>query len=151
MLSEQVAGIKSAFTALTKSSISATSLLPNSLKTHSLLPLPLPPFNLDCCLICPTVLILTFVTVTLLRSGHWNHHSPRGSDLPPDLAQTLIRANQRTSQQCPEAMRALQKPATHTRSCKQSVICLCLWIKSLCGGAFSLFRDSMSSSEARIC
>lgn len=42
--------------------------------------------------------ILTFVTVTLPRSGHWTHHSPRGSDLPPDLAQTVIRANQHTSQ-----------------------------------------------------
>lgn len=95
---------------------------------------PLPPYNLDCCLVCPTVLILTFVTVTLLRSGPWNHHSTWGSDLPPDLAQTLILANQHTSQQCPEAMRALQKPATHKCSCKQSVICLCLWIKCLRGG-----------------
>lgn len=93
-----------------------------------------PPYNPDCCLVRPTVLILTFVTVTLLRSGPWNHHSPRGSDLPPDLAQTLILANQHTSQQCPEAMRALQKPATHKCSCKQSVICLCLWIKCLRGG-----------------
>lgn len=132
-ISEQVASIKHSFTALTNTNTSATSLLPNSLKTHSPLP-PLPPYNLDCCLTCPTVLILTFVTVTLLRSGLWNHDSPRGSDLPPDLAQTLILANQHTSQQCPEAMRALQKPATHKCSCKQSVICLCLWIKCLRGG-----------------
>lgn len=141
MLSEQVASIKRSFTALTNTS-TATSLLPSSLKT------PPPPYNLDCCLVCPTVLILTFVTVTLLRSGLWNHHSPRGSDLPPDLAQTLIRANQHTSQQCPEGITETSDPQVFLQTIRNLPLSL---DKVPSWGAFSVFRDSMSSSEARIC
>lgn len=95
------------------------------------------PSNLVSWLVCLILLILTFVTTPLLHrlgSGPWNHHSPWGSGLLPDLAQTLIRANQHTSQQCPEVLLALQHPAASKRSCKQSIICLCLWIKCLCGG-----------------
>lgn len=67
-------------------------------------------------------------------SSFWNHHSQQRSGLPPDLAQTLILANQHTSQLCPEVLLALKHPAGSKSSCKQSVICHCLWIKeSLCG------------------
>ena len=60
--------------------------------------------------------------------------SQQGSGQPPDLAQTVIPANQHTSQQCPEVLLELQHPADSKGSCKQSVICLCLGIKCLCGG-----------------
>lgn len=88
--------------------------------------------------VCLILIVLTFVTITLLQRLQIRlldpSFPPWGSGLPPDLAQTVIPANQHTSQQCPEELLALQRPAASESSCKQSIICLCLWIKCLCGG-----------------
>lgn len=127
---------------------SITSLQPHPLKISSyyiphqppsifLLLSHLLPLWLVSCPVRLILLFLTFVTTTLLQKlgcGPWNHHSPWGSGLPPHLAQTLIRANKHTSQQCPEVFLALLHPAASESSSKQSIICLCLWINCLCGG-----------------
>ena len=66
--------------------------------------------------------VLTFVTISLLHkpgSGSRSHHFPGISGLPPDLAQTLIPANQQTCQQCPEVLLASHHPVTSKYPGKQ--------------------------------
>jgi len=74
------------------------------------------------------------ISVAQAGCSSWSHYFPGRSGLPPDLAQTLIPANQQTCQQCPEVSLSSEHPAASKSSYKQYVICLCLWIKCLCGG-----------------
>lgn len=149
MVPEQVSRVKQYFCTNTKTS--ATSpFSPVDWKSNTFSFSPFSPCNLVGCLIWPTVLILACVSVTLLRSGHCTHHSPpTGSDLPPDLAQTVIRANQHTSQQCPwrdAGITATSDPQVFLQTISNLPLSqdkVYMW-----GGGF---QDSMSSSEAPIC